>query len=319
MSSFTQDGSMENGESHRCPSSDRWQAMNGFGLGGAGAAIRPVPDEVGARIALLARTIQHEIIPRLMHAHRTPPECMKPKALGRKPVLPEDVAGFARMVLSRDDAAAPAFIDALRSRGASVEMLYLDLLAPVARHLGEMWDDDLVDGVDLTIALGRLQQLLREMSPGFCHAADRPVTGLRLLLLPGPGEQCTFGLVLVAEFFHRAGWDITFGLEKSRTDAAAAVRREWFDVVAFTQSGDHQAEALAGRIRAVRLAALNPQLVIMLGDPVLVVQSDYAAQVKADILGNDSRQAPSIAEALVASRLHRERTAHHQVAVPSCK
>lgn len=318
MISLMQDESNGDGDGQCLSHSDHWHGLNGDDQLDFGAAPGPA-GPLGKRMALLANTIEQEIIPRLMHAHRDPALRTSLRIVPGLHVLKEDIAQFAKLVLSHDDAVAPAFIHAMRSRGITVEMVYVELLAPVARHLGALWEEDLCDGVDLTIALGRLQQFLRELSPAFCHSADRPVTGRRLLLLPGPGEQRTFGLVVVAEFFHRAGWDITFGLEKSASDPVAAVKRDWFDVVGFSRAGALHTEALAERIQAVRRAAINRQLVIMVGDPVLVVRSDYAARVKADIVADDSQQAPVLAEALVSSRSKSDRSIPQLVIVPARK
>ena len=56
-------------------------------------------------------------------------------------------------------------------------------------------------------------------------------TGRRVLLLPGPGEQHTFGLSMVAEFFRRSGWEVVGGTGPESLDPVRAVRDEWFDVV----------------------------------------------------------------------------------------
>ena len=63
--------------------------------------------------------------------------------------------------------AARTYVEALRAQGVSLESLYLDLLAGAARRLGEWWASDLCDFADVTVGVGRLQQILRELSPEF--------------------------------------------------------------------------------------------------------------------------------------------------------
>ncbi|RZJ18331.1 MAG: cobalamin-binding protein, partial [Haliea sp.] len=132
-----------------------------------------------------------------MLAHRAPNECLELAARDAERLGPQDVERFARLVLARDDDVAQACVDAMRDRGVPIESIYLDLLAPVARHLGELWEQDLCDFTDVTLGLGRLQQVLRELSPAFGQSIDHPTNGRRVLLLPSPGEQHTFGLVMV--------------------------------------------------------------------------------------------------------------------------
>ena len=113
------------------------------------------PADEGLRAVLLAKAVEYEIIPRLMLAHRVPQECAAFPVAGNQRVSPEDVAVFAELVLHEDDAAISACVVALRDRGVPVESIFMDLLAPVARHLGEMWERDLCTFSEVTVGLGR--------------------------------------------------------------------------------------------------------------------------------------------------------------------
>ena len=200
-------------------------------------------EAVDMRLALLSRAIEHEIIPRLMLAHQTPDACISLLQSSAPQVSTEDVRAFAKLVLAPDENVAHACIEAMRVRGISVETIYLDLLAPVARYLGELWEQDLCDFTEVTVGLGRLQQVLRELSPAFGHSNDL-ASGRSVLLLPGPGEQHTFGLVMVAEFFRRAGWDVGGGPWEAGADPVLMVKREWFDVVGFSLGNEGHVDEL---------------------------------------------------------------------------
>jgi len=261
-------------------------------------------DTIDLRLALLARAIEHEIIPRLMKAHRAPNECLTQPVARGPGVTRRDVEKFTRLVLSKDDGVAQACIEAMRERGISVETIYLDLLAPVARHLGELWEQDLCDFTDVTIGLGRLHQVLRELSPAFGHAQDHPGNGRRILLLPSPGEQHTFGLVMVSEFFRRAGWDVAGSPWEAGADPVVMVRREWFDAVGFSLAAELHVDDLCECIQAVRRAARNMHLGILVGGPIFGEQPDLVARVGADGVTTDGRQAPALAEQVI-TRLKR--------------
>jgi hypothetical protein len=49
-------------------------------------------------VAVLARTIQNEIIPRLMMAHRTPPECAMPNLVIPYSITATDVTNFVSLL-----------------------------------------------------------------------------------------------------------------------------------------------------------------------------------------------------------------------------
>lgn len=304
MNTYTQAGPGSDEAAHTAAQSEEWQHAQARPSDIDGAA----PDQrdtVDLRLALLAKAIEHEIIPRLMLAHRSPGDCLSLPELaqGSQKVSDSDVEAFARLVLSDDENLAQACIDAMRLKGIPIETIYLELLAPVARHLGHLWEQDLCDFTEVTIGLGRLHQVLRELSPGFHQPLGHAGTGRRILLLPGPGEQHTFGLVMVSEFFRHAGWDVAGGPWEAGADPVTMVRREWFDVVGFSLGSELYLDELAQCIRLVRKAAVNPRIGIMVGGPIFTLHPEYVSRVGADGAASDGRRAPDIAEQLSASRL----------------
>ena len=262
---------------------------------------RPAEAANDTRMSQLARTIEQEIIPRLMLAHRTAPEPLVRPAGAAYVITADDVKQFAKLVLSHQEDIAFATIQTLRARDVSVEKIYLDLLAPTARYLGELWEEDLCNFTDVTVGLGRLQRVLRELSPALGHSVEHPSQGRRVLLLPSPGEQHTFGLVMVAEFFRRAGWDVTGGAWAAGADAASLVSAEWFDVIGFSLGAEVHLPKLAASIAAVRHATCNRDLAILVGGPLFGANPAFVGQVGADGMTIDGREAPSLAEGLIAS------------------
>jgi len=263
---------------------------------------RPTDAANDIRMSRLARTIEEEIIPRLMLAHRTPNEPPARSAGLAYAIVAEDVKHFAALVLSHEEDVAFANIQALRARGVSVEKIYVDVLAPTARYLGTLWDDDFCTFTDVTVGLGRLQRVLRELSSALGRV-EHPPQGRRVLLLPSPGEQHTFGLVMVAEFFRHAGWDVTGGAWAVAADAAALVTAEWFDVVGFSLGAKSHVPALAASILAVRQAACNRSLTVLVGGPLFGLHPEFVGLVGADGMTIDGREAPLLAESLIAGHL----------------
>ena len=286
------DGSSRAGAPPECDDSD----LLGF---------RPSEAANDTRMSQLARTIEDEIIPRLMLAHRAGLEPVFRPAGAAHPITEEDVKQFAKLVLSHEEDVAFASIETLRSRDVSVERIYLELLAPTARYLGELWNEDLCNFTDVTVGLGRLQRVLRELSPALGRSVEHPSQGRRVLLLPSPGEQHTFGLVMVAEFFRRAGWDVTGGAWAAGADAAELVAGEWFDVIGFSLGAEVHLNALAECIAAVRHATCNQDLAILVGGPLFGLHPEFVGQVGANGMTIDGHEAPALAERLIAGNVRR--------------
>lgn len=258
-------------------------------------------EAVELRLAVLSRAIEHEIIPRLMLAHPTAEDCLAMPSPSSPQVSAEDVTAFAKLVLAPDENVAHACIEAMRSSGISVETIYTDLLAPVARYLGQLWEEDLCDFTEVTLGLGRLHQVLRELSPAFSQS-HHTTNGRRALLLPAPGEQHTFGLVMVSEFFRRAGWDVGGGPWEAGADPVMMVKSEWFDVVGFSLGDATRLDALAECIKQIRKSALNPSISVLVGGPLFLANPEYVSFVNADAASTDGAHAPTLAARLVAAQ-----------------
>jgi methanogenic corrinoid protein MtbC1 len=256
------------------------------------------PDQ--RRVALLARALEAEVIPRLVlsrHAFTAPPELNDQAQPGPSQ---DDIETLTAHVVRGDLAAARAFVGVLRTRNLPLERIYLELFAPTARYLGELWEADRCDFASVTIGLCCLQQLLLDNSQSFGPRHGRRTPDRRVLLAPVPGEQHSFGLVMVGEFFRRQGWDVCSATGAAASELAAMVRKQWFSIVGLSLAGDGRLEALAALIRDIRRTSRNPQIGILVGGRIFTEQPELAAMVGADATSSDGQQAVLKAETLLS-------------------
>ena len=253
------------------------------------------------RIALLNRVVAAEILPRLALAKQAAAR-KQAENLGASVSLANATNQLVRLLLSGDDAGAGDFVAALREAGASAEVLYIGVLSEAARGLGVLWEEDRCDFVKVTIALGRLQQIARSLSPGFQTGAVKASGVYSILLLPASGDQHTFGLVILAEFFQRAGWHVGGGPLSSGPDAAVLARDTWFDVVGFSVGSIAHVEILAKSIRRLRELSRNPAVFVMVGGPLILTRPELLTHFGADATASDAPDAVHQANVLVAAR-----------------
>ena len=210
---------------------------------------------------------------------------------------PSDVEELTSLVLqSHFDIDGP-HIARISERQAGVDAVHLDLLAPVARQLGMMWEDDLCDFVQVTVGLLRLQKILANSSSSL--GQDEVKRAPRVLLVPGPGNQHSFGMSMVASFFQRAGWTGWSGVPASSAELLRRVSLERFSVIGFSVGDDRHLDALTSTIRAVRRTSRNREVGIMVGGPVFIAHPELVAMVGADTTASDGRQAVLQAQRLL--------------------
>ncbi len=254
-----------------------------------------------ARLARLARTIEADVIPRLVQAHRASSVVPLVRTAG-----PLEVEAFLHEIIRGTDMQVDANLARLRRRGVTVESIYLELFAPTARRLGEMWEEDLCDFPTVTVALGRLQRLLRDLSPAFGTEVEHPLHGRRALFVQPRDEQHSFGLSMVAEFFRREGWDVVGGVGGAVSHPANDVREGWIDVVGFSVGSDGRLPWLRETIAEVRAASCNPGLTVLVGGPPFVAHPEWAAEIGADGTASNGKEAPQLAERLMPRGLSRQ-------------
>ena len=235
----------------------------------------------------LMRTIESEVIPRLLLIHGVSPS--EPRT--RSGVTAADVELLASHLLARSDDFVDEFVIEIEARGIDLETLLLDLLAPSARLLGVMWEQDLCDFTEVTIALSRLQRVLRKMSVRFESADEWTPAGPAIMLAVTPGEQHTFGLSLVSEFFRRAGWSVFDELPETEDEVVRRVRQQSFSVVGFSLSGELFRDRLASVIKNVRKFSLNKKVGVIVGGAAFEEHPEWVSLVGADASANDGLEA----------------------------
>ncbi|MGA2043382.1 MAG: cobalamin B12-binding domain-containing protein [Roseiarcus sp.] len=247
------------------------------------------------RRARLAGVVASEIVPRLLFLHhRTPGAGV---AIG--PPGPDEVAEFGSLVMGPDIAPASVYFEGMRAKGHSLDSLFVNFLAPTARHLGELWEQDRCDFIDVTIGVARLQEILDLFgSPTENQAAG---AGHRVLLATTVAEKHLFGVDMVAKFMRAAGWDTAVQCHLSPKDSAELVARERFGVFGMTLSASSGLDAVAATIEAVRRASRNPSIGVVVGGPAFAGRPGLAVQVGADAAAIDAPTAVVLARKLLVA------------------
>ncbi len=239
-------------------------------------------DDVSVRQAKLARVISSEIIPRLLKLNTEVAQVAQPA----DPIMlvpapgSEEIATLADIVLGNDLEAATAYVIKLRERGLAMDTLFIELLEPTARRLGEMWNRDECDFIDVTLGVARLQKLLAVFND--THAIPALDTRRQVLLAMTPGDQHYFGVSMVERFLLAAGWQVQTELSATIEEIADAARRQWFAVAGFTAGSERQLDILRSTIALVRKHSLNPAIGVMVGGPMFTANPALAAEVGAD-------------------------------------
>ncbi len=262
------------------------------------------------RLESLLRVVEAEVVPRLRSAFpaATPANPTDHAGLRTMPVpaiatLPPDlVIAFADTLLRGEAEPAAGMIAALFAEGVSAETICIELMAGAARHLGELWAQDICTFTDVTIATSVMQMLLRDVTARLSTTAlVSPATG-SALLVQTPGEQHSFGVAMLADFFRTAGWAVQTPRINTAKDVARLASERMVHLIGFSLGAETHLSTLRRCIGLARRSSRNPDLIVMVGGPVFVDQPDLVAMVEADGTAATATEAVQRAGALLHAR-----------------
>ncbi|WP_421693770.1 cobalamin B12-binding domain-containing protein [Aestuariivirga sp.] len=249
------------------------------------------------RYAKLKGVVAELVVPHLLALHETVQE----PAATEAPPRTEDIAQLAQLVLGPDNDDAANYMLKLKDGGVSLDDLHAELLEPAARRLGELWNEDAIDFVDVTLGVGRLQRLVHLF--GRLDRVPDYDEKRRVLLAAAPGEQHSLGTTIVQKFLRAAGWHVWTCSAPSVDETADITSQEWFAVVGFSVGSDVHLDQLATAIARVRQRSRNPRVGVMVGGSAISRDPGIVKRVGADGTAANGPAAVILAKKLLAESL----------------
>ena len=251
---------------------------------------------------LLNRTIEAQIIPRLLIQHG--PNHQVSTGSAPVPISSDEVKHFAELLIHSSNDICFGFIQSLRLEGRDLNEIYLDLIAPAARRLGCYWELDEQSFTTVTLALGRVQRIMQELSPDFRNneSGHKTLSG-KALLFAMPHSQHTMGVLMLSEFFIQAGWDVATMSNPSTEEILLLCQEQAFDIVGISISYELQWDAMQDLVQAIRRCSANSQIGIMAGGALFNAKPELMEQCAADICTLSAPDAVIAAENILKSRV----------------
>ena len=264
----------------------------------------------GLSVAQLLAAVENELIPRLMLSHAGDARAAAAESPPAEPPVPPEravwaapaeIGAFAAWCAGGEERRMSGHVSGLLARGVGLDAIYLHLLAPAARHLGEQWVRDEVSFVDVQLGLSHLHRLVCDCGSIDFHVGDDAGPGpggatRSILLAAAPGEMHTFGVTLAAEFFRRHGWQVSNLCGLGVDFLLERVATTHYTAAGFSLHGDGCYEALAGTIRTVRERSRNDALLVLVGGDYFARHPECVRTVGADLAADDAHRAVFAAE-----------------------
>lgn len=232
------------------------------------------------------RVLAQEVIERVAQQRPLKPAAQAPA---------REIEALCAALLSDDRQAASEFVLHAEARGISQESLCLSYLAVAAARLGEMWDQDRVSFLQVTVAVGRIYALMRSLR----RSAVLPLAEGRVATFVSvPGEDHTLGVTMAAELLRTKGWDIHLLLGLGHNRMVDELTASQPRVLGVSTSGTRSLPSLTRLLVALRLSM--PAMRILVCGQVDLAESELIMISGADSVAIGFEAAAAELERLVA-------------------
>ncbi len=169
-------------------------------------------------------------------------------------------------------------------QGLGLETMFLHTIPSAARLFHQWWTQDEIDFVAVTQASYRLQELVYKLSAEFVLSGPQcgGLSNYAALLVNTPQSQHSLGLLILSQYFKRYGWQVVGDTTWREPDMVIAVQSGSIDLLGLSVSDERQLGYLKKLIATLRKKSLNPDLLVMVGGPLLATHDHLASWLGAD-------------------------------------
>jgi len=232
----------------------------------------------------LNKTIESEIIPRLMMGHKLE---LANQGAGYQSsnieVKQTEIVDFCQTLLDGPIADCFTFIERMQKSGHTLVSLYMNLIPASTRRLQQLWESDENSFTEVTLALGRAQNLIHKLSPAFLSQGKLSQFQGNALLINAPGSQHTLGILIMGEFFKLNGWNTTVEIETSSADLKDRIHSQAYDLLAISISCEDQWGTMETLLNEVKKASKNKGILTLAGGPLFDFKPELIQECSADV------------------------------------
>lgn len=209
-----------------------------------------------------------------------------PNSASRNDLPTEDeIAELCDALLSPLDRAADDFILNVRRNSVDIEVVYLSYVAGAARRLGQLWDEDKISFMDVTLGCGKLYRIIRGLrhviAPSIVKDRDEYPAMFALV----PGETHTLGIEIATDVFRREGWDVDMMVGLEHDHLVEQSDRRTYRAIVLVANSDSMIEPLARLVLALRIS--HPMSHIIVAGNILNHYPNISSLVGSDAVIRD--------------------------------
>lgn len=229
---------------------------------GRSAALR-VPSDVAVR------SLAREVVERLSRAHAADQTPTDPGT------VPHEVILFCAALTDPDENRALGLARGALEAEMSFDVLCETRLAPAARYLGHLWEEDALSFADVSLAANRLFGVLRTLAHRPVPRTDAPFAVFAAV----PGEEHVLGVTMAADRARGHGWEVALLVGLQHDALVERIANLAPDAIGLSLSGARTLLPLSRLVFALRVAVPTVPIIVsgpgvaLIGEPIVGVDA----------------------------------------------
>lgn len=180
----------------------------------------------------------------------------------------EEVNKLTNLLLDSQEGSFEFAITILKTHGASINYIVLELIPEIARRFGKQWEDDSLSFADVSMGVSKLERAIHKLDYLFqANQLDRQQN--KAIFISGfPGSQHSLGSLIFGNFLTFCGWQVHRPNQTNIDSIVYGVSSKILQAIAISVSTNRQLEQLPSLIDLLRQKSQNPKIIVLVGGPL---------------------------------------------------
>jgi len=195
----------------------------------------------------------------------------------------EEVNKLTNLLLDTKEGSFELAITILKTHGASIDYIVLELIPEIARKFGKQWEDDSLSFADVSMGVSKLERVIHKLDYLFqANQLDRQQN--KSIFISGfPGSQHSLGTLIFGNFLTFCGWQVHRPNQTSIDSIVQGVSSKILQALAISISTNEQLEQLPSLLNLLRQKSQNPKIIVLVGGPLYNKAPEAFDHIQAEI------------------------------------
>jgi len=195
----------------------------------------------------------------------------------------EEINRITQLLLDTEEGAFELAITVLKTHGASINYIVLELIPEIAKKLGKQWEEDTLSFAEVSIGVSKLERAIHKLDYLFQASQLEKRQNKSIVISSFPDSQHSLGTLILSNFFTHSGWQVYRPTNNSLHSIIHEIEAKHHDVLGISISTYEQLQQLPSLIQLLKEKSNNPQIIVLIGGPLYNKAPEKFNHIQADV------------------------------------